>query len=128
MGRRGSRDERRGEPGPRTAPYADDDLCRVPRAALDGLCDGPTGPGSDRPVPQAWTEDHHDGRRDRRRGFVPTYQPAHFGRVYAAYGAVFVVLSMLWGWGVDRVAPDRFDLAGSALCLIGVVVIMYWPR
>ena len=61
-------------------------------------------------------------------GFVPTYQPAHFGRVYAAYGAAFVVLSMLWGWGVDRSAPDRFDLAGSALCLIGVVVIMYWPR
>jgi small multidrug resistance family-3 protein len=61
-------------------------------------------------------------------GFVPTYQPAHFGRVYAAYGGVFVVLAALWGWAVDRVAPDRFDLLGLALCLAGVGVIMYWPR
>ena len=61
-------------------------------------------------------------------GFVPTYQPAHFGRVYAAYGGVFVILSVLWGWVIDRVAPDRFDLLGGALCLAGVVVIMYWPR
>jgi small multidrug resistance family-3 protein len=41
-------------------------------------------------------------------GIVPTYQPAHFGRVYAAYGGWFVVLSILWGWGIDRVAPDRY--------------------
>ena len=61
-------------------------------------------------------------------GIVPTYQPAQFGRVYAAYGGVFVVLSMLWGWGIDRVVPDRYDLAGSLICLVGVSVIMYWPR
>jgi small multidrug resistance family-3 protein len=61
-------------------------------------------------------------------GIVPTYQPAHFGRVYAAYGGVFVVLSLAWGWGVDRIAPDRFDLAGAALCLAGIGVIMYGPR
>jgi small multidrug resistance family-3 protein len=61
-------------------------------------------------------------------GIVPTYQPAHFGRVYAAYGGVFVVLSVLWGWGIDRIAPDRFDLMGAALCLAGVAVIMYAPR
>jgi small multidrug resistance family-3 protein len=61
-------------------------------------------------------------------GIVPTYQPAHFGRVYAAYGGIFVVLSVLWGWGADRIAPDRYDLLGSGLCLIGVGVIMYWPR
>jgi small multidrug resistance family-3 protein len=61
-------------------------------------------------------------------GVVPTYQPAHFGRVYAAYGGVFVVLSILWGWGVDRLAPDRYDLLGGAICLAGVAVIMYWPR
>ncbi len=61
-------------------------------------------------------------------GIVPTYQPAHFGRVYAAYGGIFVLLSMFWGWRVDRIAPDRFDLLGGAICLAGVAVIMYWPR
>ncbi len=61
-------------------------------------------------------------------GLIPTYQAAHFGRVYAAYGGVFVVLSLLWGWAADRIAPDRYDLAGAALCLLGVAVIMYSPR
>ncbi len=61
-------------------------------------------------------------------GIIPTYQPAHFGRVYAAYGGWFVVLSILWGWSVDRVQPDRYDLIGGFICLVGVAVIMYWPR
>ena len=61
-------------------------------------------------------------------GFVPTYQPAHFGRVYAAYGGVFIVLALAWGWGIDGIAPDRFDLIGGAVCLIGVAIIMYAPR
>ena len=61
-------------------------------------------------------------------GIIPTYQPAGFGRVYTAYGGVFIVLSILWGWGVDRIAPDRYDLWGGGLCLAGVAVIMYWPR
>ena len=61
-------------------------------------------------------------------GVVPTLQPAHFGRAYAAYGGVFVVLALLWGWLVDRHAPDRFDVLGTALCLAGVAVMMYWPR
>ena len=61
-------------------------------------------------------------------GVVPTLQPAGFGRVYAAYGGVFVVLALLWGWLVDRTAPDRFDILGGLLCLAGVAVIMYWPR
>jgi small multidrug resistance family-3 protein len=61
-------------------------------------------------------------------GIVPTYQPANFGRVYAAYGGVFVALSILWGWKIDRIRPDTFDLIGGAVCLIGVAIIMYWPR
>lgn len=61
-------------------------------------------------------------------GVVPTLQPANFGRVYAAYGGVFIVLSLLWGWGVDKTAPDRFDLIGGTVALIGVFIIMYWPR
>jgi len=61
-------------------------------------------------------------------GIVPTYQPANFGRVYAAYGGVFVAISILWGWKIDRIRPDAFDLIGGAVCLIGVAIIMYWPR
>lgn len=61
-------------------------------------------------------------------GVVPTLQPVSFGRAYAAYGGVFVVMSILWGWRVDGIAPDRFDLLGGAIALAGVLVIMYWPR
>ena len=61
-------------------------------------------------------------------GVVPTFQPAHFGRVYAAYGGIFVVLSLLWGWGIDGRKPDLYDLLGAGLCLIGVSIIIYWPR
>lgn len=61
-------------------------------------------------------------------GIVPTFQPAHFGRVYAAYGGVFVVVSLLWGWWLDGTAPDSADAAGALLCVVGVAVLMYWPR
>jgi small multidrug resistance family-3 protein len=61
-------------------------------------------------------------------GIIPTYQPAHFGRVYAAYGGVFVVLSVLWGWKIQGLAPDRYDAVGAFICLLGVAVIMYAPR
>lgn len=61
-------------------------------------------------------------------GIIPTFQPANFGRVYAAYGGVFIVLSIFWGWKVDKIAPDKFDLIGGLIALVGVVIIMYWPR
>lgn len=61
-------------------------------------------------------------------GVIPTLQPAHFGRVYAAYGGVFVVLSLLWGWWVDGHRPDVPEVVGGTLCIVGVAVIMYWPR
>ena len=61
-------------------------------------------------------------------GIIPTFQPANFGRVYAAYGGVFIVLSILWGWGIDGIKPDRFDLIGGCIALAGVTMIMYWPR
>ena len=62
-------------------------------------------------------------------GFVATLQPdAHFGRILAAYGGIFVAGSLAWGVVVDKFRPDRYDLAGAALCLAGVAVIMYAPR
>ncbi len=61
-------------------------------------------------------------------GIIPTFQQAHFGRVYAAYGGVFVVMSLLWGWCFDKNIPDTADVIGALLCLIGIAIIMYWPR
>ena len=61
-------------------------------------------------------------------GVIPTLQPQHFSRVYAAYGGVFVALSLAWGWILDGQRPDRFDVLGAFLCLLGVGVIMYSPR
>lgn len=61
-------------------------------------------------------------------GIVATWQPAHFGRVYAAYGGVFIAMAMLWGWKVDGVMPDRYDLIGAGLALLSVWVMMYFPR
>jgi len=63
-------------------------------------------------------------------GVLPTLQPesATFGRVYATYGGVFVVMSLFWGWWIDGVRPDRYDVIGGAIALAGVAVIMYAPR
>jgi small multidrug resistance family-3 protein len=62
-------------------------------------------------------------------GVIASFQPdANFGRVLAAYGGVFIVGSLAWGMAFDGFRPDRFDLVGAVLCLIGVAVIMYAPR
>lgn len=62
-------------------------------------------------------------------GFVATLQPdADFGRILAAYGGVFVAGSLLWGMVLDGYRPDRFDVTGAVICLVGVGVIMYAPR
>ncbi|MFC4125227.1 YnfA family protein [Nocardia rhizosphaerae] len=62
-------------------------------------------------------------------GFVATLQPdANFGRILAAYGGVFVAGSLAWGMVVDGFRPDRFDVIGAAVCLVGVGIIMYAPR
>jgi len=62
-------------------------------------------------------------------GFVATLQPdAHFGRILAAYGGVFVAGSLAWGMIFDGFRPDRWDLMGTFICLAGVAVIMFAPR
>ncbi|MDA2814715.1 YnfA family protein [Nocardiopsis sp. RSe5-2] len=62
-------------------------------------------------------------------GFAATLQPeAHFGRILAAYGGVFVAGSLAWGVVVDGFRPDRWDIAGALICVLGVSVIMYAPR
>jgi small multidrug resistance family-3 protein len=62
-------------------------------------------------------------------GFAATLQPdPHFGRILAAYGGIFVAASLLWGIAFDGFRPDRFDIIGAAVCLVGVALIMYAPR
>lgn len=61
-------------------------------------------------------------------GVIPTLQPAGFGRVYAAYGGIFIVLSVLWGWGVDQMRPDRWDVIGGLVSVAGALLIMFGPR
>ncbi len=61
-------------------------------------------------------------------GVVATLQTANFGRVYAAYGGVFIAMAMIWGWRVDGVRPDYYDWLGAGLALIAVGIIMYAPR
>ncbi|GEP32676.1 UPF0060 membrane protein [Nocardioides szechwanensis] len=62
-------------------------------------------------------------------GFVATLQPdANFGRILAAYGGVFVAGSLAWGMVIDGFKPDRYDVVGALICLVGVAGIMYAPR
>lgn len=61
-------------------------------------------------------------------GVIPTLQPAHFGRVYAAYGGIFVVSSILWGAIVDKKTLDKHEIIGAMIVLIGVMIIFYVPR
>jgi small multidrug resistance family-3 protein len=50
------------------------------------------------------------------------------GRAFAAYGGIYIVASLGWMWAVERAAPDRFDIAGAALCIAGAAIIIGGPR
>lgn len=59
---------------------------------------------------------------------IPTFQPSNFGRIYAAYGGFFIISSILWGMMVDKKKPDKFEIIGSMVAVIGAVIIFYGPR
>ena len=62
-------------------------------------------------------------------GIIATFQTfPSFGRVYAAYGGIFIILSVLWGWGIDRKTPDLYDWIGAGICIVGVSVMLFAPR
>ena len=61
-------------------------------------------------------------------GIIPTLQPSNFGRVYAAYGGFFIISSILWGMMVDKKRPDKFEIIGSMVAVLGAVIIFYGPR
>ena len=61
-------------------------------------------------------------------GIIPTLQPSNFGRIYAAYGGFFIISSILWGMMVDKKRPDKFEIIGSILAVLGAAIIFYAPR
>src|SRR5690242_21885575 len=61
-------------------------------------------------------------------GLVQTRQPSDFGSTYAAYGGLFIAMALLWGWKIEGKAPDRFDVLGAAVALLGAAIIIYAPR
>jgi len=61
-------------------------------------------------------------------GIVATLQTESFARVYATYGGFFIVMSLLWAVKFDHFSPDKFDIIGAIIALIGVCIIYYAPR
>lgn len=61
-------------------------------------------------------------------GLIQTLQTFNFGRVFAAYGGVFIGVALLWGWVVDGQAPDRWDWVGVSFALVGAAIILWGPR
>jgi small multidrug resistance family-3 protein len=60
--------------------------------------------------------------------YLLSLHPTAAGRVYAAYGGVYVAVALLWLWQVDAIKPTRWDLAGAAVCLLGMSIIIFAPR
>lgn len=61
-------------------------------------------------------------------GVVISFQVTSFGRAYATYGGIFILLALLWAWKVDSFKPDRYDIVGAIIALIGACIILYMPR
>ncbi len=61
-------------------------------------------------------------------GVVATWQTSNFARVYATYGGIFIVMSILWSVKFDNFVPDRYDIIGGLIALLGVCIIYYAPR
>ena len=61
-------------------------------------------------------------------GVIQTFQPANFGRVFAAYGAIFIVATVIWHFVITKKRPDRYEIIGAGIALLGAAIIMYAPR
>jgi len=61
-------------------------------------------------------------------GWIATWQSTSFGKTYAVYGGVFIVMSIAWAWYFDGLRPDRFDIIGGVICFAGIAIILFWPR
>lgn len=60
--------------------------------------------------------------------FLTLVDVEHAGRTYAAYGGVYIAAALTWLWAVEGVRPDRWDLIGVSICLMGAAVILFGPR
>jgi small multidrug resistance family-3 protein len=61
-------------------------------------------------------------------GVIATWQSAGFGRVYAAYGGIFILMALIWAWRVDDFKPDKYDIIGSVIAVAGACIIIFMPR
>ncbi|GAT34531.1 small multidrug resistance family-3 protein [Terrimicrobium sacchariphilum] len=61
-------------------------------------------------------------------GYLLTMHSGPAGRIYAAYGAVYIAASVVWMWAIEKHAPDRWDSIGVTVCLIGAAIIYFGPR
>jgi small multidrug resistance family-3 protein len=61
-------------------------------------------------------------------GYIMTLQSASFGKSYAVYGGIFIVMALLWAWKIDNFKPDKYDLIGAGIALVGIGIILFMPR
>jgi small multidrug resistance family-3 protein len=61
-------------------------------------------------------------------GVIPTLQPSNFARVYAAYGGIFVIMTIAWGFFIDKKRPDKYEIIGGIIVTLGAAIIFYFPR
>lgn len=61
-------------------------------------------------------------------GIVISFQTTNFGRAYAVYGGFFIALSLIWAWKIDGFRPDKYDIIGAIIALIGVAFMLHMPR
>jgi len=61
-------------------------------------------------------------------GVVTTLQSSYFHRIYAAYGGVFIVMALVWGFVFEGTSPDFYDILGASVAIVGIIIIYYTPR
>ena len=61
-------------------------------------------------------------------GYVMALQTVSFGKAYAVYGGIFIVMALLWAWKIDNFKPDKYDIIGAIVSLIGISIILFMPR
>ena len=70
----------------------------------------------------------HEGDAEAFLDLLTRIDAAFAGRVYAAYGGIYIAASLLWLWLIEGARPDRWDLLGALICLGGAAVILFGPR